>query len=246
VENGLSDAIELRSMADRTKTAYEKWAATYDTDPNPHTALEYRPVLETLAARSGEKILDAACGTGRYTAALHADGVEVIGVDFSPSMLAIARSHLPQVRFMEADLNAPLPFKENAFDAVLCGQALKHLPDLAAPFSEFSRVLRSGGRLVFSVTHPDMSWAGYEMQPYTGFVVREEADIFHHRFFDYFDAAEKAGLACTRVVQLTVSEEIRHFLTEESFKRVRGRPQILILELQKGRRPVSNGSKAAT
>jgi hypothetical protein len=47
-------------MTDRTKTAYENWAATYDTDPNPHTALEYRSMLETLGARRGEKVLDAA------------------------------------------------------------------------------------------------------------------------------------------------------------------------------------------
>ena len=77
-------------MTDRTKRAYENWAPTYDTDPNPHTALEYRPVLETLAARAGERILDAACGTGRYTAALHADGVDVMGLDFSAAMLALA------------------------------------------------------------------------------------------------------------------------------------------------------------
>jgi ubiquinone/menaquinone biosynthesis C-methylase UbiE len=220
-------------MTERTRSAYEKWAPTYDTDPNPHTALEYQPMLETLAARKGEKVLDAACGTGRYTAALRAQGVEVIGLDFSPSMLAVARQQVPGVRFIEADLDEPLPFHDKAFNAVLCGQALKHLPDLVQPLTEFTRILREDGRVVFSVTHPDMDWAGYEMRPYTGFVVRDEADIFHHRFFDYFDAAEKAGLACTRIVQLTVSEEIRHFLTEDSFARVRGRPQILILELRK-------------
>jgi ubiquinone/menaquinone biosynthesis C-methylase UbiE len=220
-------------MSERTKKAYENWAPTYDTDPNPHTALEYRPLLDSLAARRGEKVLDAACGTGRYTAALHAGGVEVIGLDFSPAMLAVARLRLPSVRLIEADLNGPLPFEDNYFDAVVCGQALKHVQDLSGPFGEFSRVLRDGGRLVFSVTHPDMTWDGYEMRPYDGFVMREQADVFHHRFFDYFDSAEKVGFSCARVVQLVVSEEIRHFLTEESFAWVKGRPQILILELLK-------------
>lgn len=220
-------------MTDRTKAAYENWAATYDTDPNPHTALEYRPVLQTLAARRGEKVLDAACGTGRYTAPLHADGVEVIGLDFSTAMLAVAQRRLPGVRFIEGDLNCHLPFDDDSFDAVVCGQALKHVQDLSRTFGEFGRVLRDGGRFVFSVTHPDMTWDGYEMRRYEGFVMREQADIFHHRFFDYFYAAEKARFACNRVVQLTVSEEIKHFLTEESFACVRGRPQILILELVK-------------
>src|SRR6185503_2621052 len=149
-------------MTDRTKRAYENWAATYDTDPNPHTALEYRSMLETLAARREEKVLDAACGTGRYTAALQAEGVDVIGLDFSPAMLAVAQRRLPGVPLIEADLNGPLPLVDNSFDAVVCGQALKHVQDLSRPFSEFSRVLRDDGRFVFSVTHPDMTWDGYE------------------------------------------------------------------------------------
>jgi ubiquinone/menaquinone biosynthesis C-methylase UbiE len=220
-------------MTERTKTAYENWAPTYDTDPNPHTALEYRPMLETLAPRRGEKVLDAACGTGRYAAALHAQGVEVIGLDFSPAMLAVARRRLPCIRMIEADLNGPLPLDSGSFDAVVCAQALKHVQDLSRPFNEFGRVLRDGGRFVFSVTHPDMTWDGYEMKPYEGFLMREQADVFHHRFFDYFDAAEKADFRCERIVQLTVSEEIRPFLTEQSFDRVQGRPQILILQLRK-------------
>jgi len=220
-------------MTDRTKTAYDNWAPSYDSDPNPHTALEYRPMLETLAARRGEKVLDAACGTGRYAAPLHAEGVDVTGLDFSPAMLAVAQRRLPGIRLIEADLNDPLPLDAASFDAVVCGQALKHVEDLSRPFGEFARVLRDGGRFVFSVTHPDMNWDGYEMKPYEGFVMREQADVFHHRFFDYFDAAEKAGFGCERIVQLTVSEEIRHFLTDESFARVQGRPQILILRLRK-------------
>lgn len=220
-------------MTNRTKAAYEQWAPSYDSDPNPHLVLEFRPLLEALAARAGERVLDAACGTGRYTAALDRDGVDVVGLDFSPAMLAIAHRQAPDVQLIEADLNEPLPFDEGVFDAVLCGQALKHLQNLLVPFSEFGRILRDGGRLVFSVTHPDMDWDGYEMMPYEGFVMREQADVFHHRFFDYFDAAEKAGFSCKQVVQLTVSEEIKSFLTQASFARVQGRPQILILSLQK-------------
>lgn len=220
-------------MTDRTKTAYENWAPTYDTDPNPHTALEFRPMLETLAAHSGETVLDAACGTGRYAAPLCAAGVDVTGLDFSPAMLAVARRRVPAIRLIEADLNGRLPLDDISFDAVICGQALKHVQDLSWTFREFARVLRGGGRFVFSVTHPDMIWDGYEMKPYDGFLMREQADVFHHRFFDYFDAAEKACFGCERIVQLTVTQEIRHFLTEESFARVEGRPQILILRLRK-------------
>jgi ubiquinone/menaquinone biosynthesis C-methylase UbiE len=221
-------------MTNRTRSSYAAWAATYDTDPNPQTALEFAPVLDALAAEPGERVLDAACGTGRYTVPLAERGVDVTGCDFSPEMLAIARRRLPAVEFVEADLSDPLPFADAGFDAVLCGQALKHLPSLYAPMREFARVLRPGARLVFSVTHPDMDWTGYDMKPVEIYVMREHADMFHHRFFDYFDAAEQAGFAVRRVLQLKVDETIRDYLTEESYAAVKGRPQVLVMVLQRG------------
>ena len=220
-------------MTERTRASYASWASSYDSDPNPQTALEFGPVLDALGAKVGERLLDAACGTGRYTARLYDQGVDVTGCDFSPEMLAIAREKLPHVELVEADLNQPLPFADASFEAVLCGQALKHLPDLTGAMREFARVLRPGGRFVFSVTHPDMDWTGYDMKPVDIYVMREHADIFHHRFFDYFDAAEQAEFAVRNVLQLTVGETIRDYLTEESYALVKGRPQVLVMVLGK-------------
>ena len=53
-------------MTRRTKNAYDRWAMYYDADPNPHTSLEHQDVLNLLAVKKNEKILDAACGTGKY------------------------------------------------------------------------------------------------------------------------------------------------------------------------------------
>jgi len=218
-------------MTERTLASYAAWAPTYDGDPNPQTALEFQPVLTALSVRPGERVLDAACGTGRYTVPLSEQGAEVTGCDFSPEMLAVAREKLRTVELIQADLNRPLPFAEGAFDAVLCAQALKHLPSLEAPLREFARVLRPRGRLVFSVTHPDMDWAGYEMKPSELYVMREHADIFHHRFFDYFDAAEQAGFEVREILQLKVGEAIKPYLTTQSYALVSGRPQVLVMVL---------------
>ena len=220
-------------MTERTRSSYDAWASTYDSDPNPQTALEFAPVLHALRAQPGERVLDAACGTGRYAASLREQRVEVVGVDFSPEMLAIARAKLPDVELIEADISQPLPFADSSFDAVLCGQALKHLPDLTGPMREFARVLSPGGRLVFSVTHPDMDWSGYDMRPADIYVMREHADMFHHRFFDYFEAAEQAGFEVRRILQLKVGETIRHYLTDDSYALVKGRPQVLVMALGK-------------
>jgi SAM-dependent methyltransferase len=64
-------------------------------------------------------------------------------------MLARAREKIPQGEFHEADLHA-LPVANDSVDLVVCTIALVHVPELAGPFGEFARVLRTGGDLVVS------------------------------------------------------------------------------------------------
>lgn len=223
----------LRSMSDRTRKAYDQWASTYDTAPNPQIVLEFPDVLGLLAPVAGETILDAACGTGRYTAAIAERGAHVIGLDFSTKMLAIARQRIADTEFHTADLTKPLPLPSDHFDAILCAQAFKHLPDLGTVVGEFARVLHPGGRMVFSVTHPDMVWTDYEMREHPGFLLNEHADIIHHQFKDYTAAIEGSGLRIERVVEIPISERIRALLTERSYPRVAGRKQILAIRAER-------------
>ena len=66
----------------------------------------------------GERALDVGCGTGIYTAWLAARGLDVMGLDREPSMLAAARAKAPGARFVEGDV-AALPFEDAEFDLVL-------------------------------------------------------------------------------------------------------------------------------
>ncbi len=100
-------------------------------------------------------------------------------------------------------------------------------------FAEFARILRAGGRFVFSVTHPDMTWDGYEMRDRPEFLLPDHADIFHHRFSDYLAAIDSAPFAINEIKQLAVSEKIRTLLTEESYEVVKGRFQIVVFRLRK-------------
>jgi SAM-dependent methyltransferase len=114
------------------------------------------------------------------------------------------------------------------------GQRL-HLPDLRPVLREFARVLGPTGQCIFSVTHPDMDWEGYELldQDPTRFRLPQHADIFHHKFSHYFEAIEEAGFAIDRLVQLPVSEKIKHLLTDQAFITVKGRYQIMVMRLTK-------------
>ncbi len=103
-------------------------------------------VVDLLAARPGERILDLGCGTGHHAAQIAETGAEVIGIDASEPMIARAREAYPHLRFEVARgedfaLDAPV-------DAVFSSAAIHwmHPPDAVAAC--IARVLRPGGRLV--------------------------------------------------------------------------------------------------
>jgi len=107
-------------------------------------------VLERLDLRGGEHVLDAGCGTGRVTSALHdrvaAAGGRVTAMDRSTDMAARARGTLPAaVPVVAADLLAP-PFRR-AFDVVFSTATFHWVPDQAGLYRAVAGVLVPGGRL---------------------------------------------------------------------------------------------------
>lgn len=82
--------------------------------------------------------------------------------DVSPGMLSQARakSHDEAVRFLEVDLERPLPFREADFDIVVSGLVLEHIANPAALFGEIFRILRPDGRAILSTMHPAMFLRG--------------------------------------------------------------------------------------
>ena len=133
--------------------AYERWAETYDGTPNSLIVLEERAVRPLLVEAPPGRALDAACGTGRYTAHLHHLGHEVIGIDASPAMLDKARAKVPGAQFHIGEL-AALPLETASVDLAVCALALTHCEDLGPPLRELARVVRPDGRVVLSDLHP--------------------------------------------------------------------------------------------
>ena len=100
---------------------------------------------------SASTVLDVCCGPGTFGRAFAPLVARVVGVDFTPAMIAKARSiagdaHLANVAFACGDGNA-LPFADGTFDLALCTYAFHHLPEPGRVLGQMARVVRKGGRV---------------------------------------------------------------------------------------------------
>jgi len=103
-------------------------------------------LLDLLAPKAGERILDLGCGAGQLTAAIARTGAEALGLDASPEMIAQARANFPALDFRVGDatnfsVNEPL-------DAVFSNAALHWVKNAEAVAACVSRALKPGGRFV--------------------------------------------------------------------------------------------------
>lgn len=131
---------------------WEEYALCYDS---LLALVPYARMLNDIVAEvkicGAHTLLDAGCGTGNLTTLLAKDDLSrVTGIDSSPEMLARAKKKCSSARFMHADLNDALSFKDETFDAMACVNALYIVKDPAQTLKEFCRILKGGGTIVIA------------------------------------------------------------------------------------------------
>jgi SAM-dependent methyltransferase len=121
------------------------------------TAAECDEFCRWLGLRSGQRVLEVACGSGG-TAVRMAEsfGVSVTGVDINPAAIvaatnrARARTVQDRAHFRAADATEALPFPDESFDVLFCNDSINHLRDRLRVLADWHRVLRPGGRCLYT------------------------------------------------------------------------------------------------
>lgn len=121
------------------------------------TVDEYDRFIDRLQVGPADLALEVACGSGGPALHLARRALcRVTGIDVNRNGIATAAraAHDVQLgdraRFLVADADAGLPFEPDRFDALLCIDSMNHFPDRLATLQEWRRVLRRGGRAVFT------------------------------------------------------------------------------------------------
>ncbi len=118
-----------------------------------------RPAIKQLIGDiAGARVLDLGCGSGTYSVWFAELGAQVVGLDLSQTMIALAqgkaRAKSVQAEFRVADIREALPFREAEFDLVFTGTALHYVEDIGAAMKQVARVMKPDARFVASVLHP--------------------------------------------------------------------------------------------
>ena len=144
----------------------EQTLARYDTIANfyedfasePPTSPVDLALLDLVGDVTGLRLLDLACGHGRFARELARRGAAVVGIDLSAALIAKARAAEDAeplgVTYVHADAAAAHALAGELFDGVVCGFGLSDIDDLDGALATVARVLHSGGAFTFSLLHP--------------------------------------------------------------------------------------------
>lgn len=236
-------------VSDQVKEAYAKLAIDYEKNVdhrNAFNAYYERPSMINLLPdeMEGLSALDAGCAAGWYTGQLLKSGAKVTAIDLTPEMIDATKRRVGnRATIFTHDLSKALPFENESFDWVVSSLTLHYLEDWKPTFREFHRVLKTGGRLLFSVHHPFMDYTVFERDDY---FARE----LLHDVWSKPDSGEVEVTFYRRPLQEIINRTSDHFKIEkliepqpvpaftscgsvESYEQLMTTPHFLIVQAEK-------------
>ena len=204
--------------------------------------------LRRIGRVRGLDVLDLGCGEGYHSRILARRGARVVGVDATAGMIGRAREEERRrplgIRYRVADAAHLRGFARGRFDLVASFMALMDVEDYRGAIREAERVLRPGGRFVFSVPHPCFDTVLRRGRIVSGWVSeRGRPSREYFRVDDYF----RTGLVAWRWTlrgTTTTFDNVGWHLTLEDYVNALGDAGLLIRHLDEPR-PLPEGVRRA-
>ena len=173
---------------------YDAWAYQYDSNINPTRDLDKAITKKSLSNLNFSNVLELGCGSGKNTEWLITRANKLVGLDFSASMLNLARNKITskKVTFINADLNEKWPVNNNSFDLITINLTLEHIEILDHIFNSMFMKLTKGGKCFVCELHPKKQLAGSKAR-FEENGTEIALDVFYHSEMEYIESAEKAG-----------------------------------------------------
>ena len=140
-------------MSNNIKSLFNKISQKYDFMNNIISFGMHKNVklaaIKALKIEPNSKVLDLCCGSGDLGRIIKKiqPSCDVIGVDFSPKMLEIARLKNPNITYWEIDAT-DLPFEKNSFDYIVMGFGLRNIPEKNKALEQVHRILKTNGKFL--------------------------------------------------------------------------------------------------
>ncbi|MBZ9572426.1 class I SAM-dependent methyltransferase [Patescibacteria group bacterium] len=142
----------------KSKKFAETWHKHLTTYTDiPRVYLMNKVMEKAIGDLKGKIVLEAGCGDGFFIPnLLKKNPKKIIGIDISKWLLDYAKKRIKskKVEFHQIDLTKKLNFKNNFFDIIVSYNVLQEIKDISTSIKEMARVLKKGGRLIISITHP--------------------------------------------------------------------------------------------
>ncbi|MEH7109355.1 class I SAM-dependent methyltransferase [Bacillus sp. JJ1764] len=145
-----------------SKSGFNLWANHYDNtvhiseENNDYPFAGYKQILNIIFNEVMQKtysnVLDIGFGTGVLTSKLHENGHQIDGLDFSPKMISIAKSKMPNAHLIEWDISKGLPSEivNKRYDSIVSTYTLHHLTDRekVSFVSKLLSLLKEEGKII--------------------------------------------------------------------------------------------------
>jgi len=155
-ESGILTRVPDTSPKSNYDALYQKGGFGYDAKVDTWRTWVKNHYIAEFGLKPGMCLLDVGCGDGFWAMLLAEHGIEVAGIDQAQSGIEVARHRLPGARFVQANINEPLPFDPGSFDvAFMRGFSCLGSPAIDSDatvrqLTNVARMVRPGGMLLAS------------------------------------------------------------------------------------------------